>query len=132
MKRNTYLWGGLIAIVLAVIAVESSFDNSATLSPVVISTDGARFTGKITAVETGCFYDATCSVSVDGKKVIITTGGRGPWQEKPVGSIIGADSIGDLESRIGDTVHVYATTTEEGDYSLYGDTDFYIEVVDAN
>ncbi|HEY0908463.1 MAG TPA: hypothetical protein VGE35_03900 [Candidatus Paceibacterota bacterium] len=128
MKRNTYIIGGAILVLAAAFSAYSLMREPDVAAPVAANTDGAKFSGKITAVETGCYYDATCSVTIGGKKVIVTTGGRGPWQEKPVGRILGADSIGDLESRIGDRANVYATTTETGDYTLYGDTNFYIEV----
>lgn len=87
------------------------------------------FSGEIEAVNTGCFADGICSVTIDGKEVILLAGLR-VAPVPPVGSLIGVDSIGDLEGRIGATAHVYATTTTEGDadYTLYGDTQYYVEV----
>ena len=86
------------------------------------------FSGEIEAVDTGCFADGICSVTVDGKEVILLAGLR--MSPPPVGKLIGAESIGDLENFIGGTAHVYATTTSEGDadYTLYGSTDYYVEV----
>ena len=90
-----------------------------------VSLDEERFTGNITAVSTGCFTDGECSVSVDGKKVVTTIG----WTGGPVGTIKGTvTNIGDLESRIGANVNVYALKTTDG-YTLYGSSDYYIEVL---
>lgn len=87
------------------------------------------FTGKIEAVDTGCFADGVCSVTVDGKKVILLAGFR--ISPPPVGSLKGVASIGDLEGKIGSTARVYAaTSTQEGyDYTLYGSPTYYVEVV---
>ena len=87
------------------------------------------FTGKLSAVDTSCFADGVCSVTVDGKKVILLTGMR--MNIPPVGSIKGVDSIGDLENEIGSQIKVYAVATQESgaDYTLYGSTSYYIEVM---
>lgn len=86
------------------------------------------FSGEIEAVDTGCFADGICSVTVDGKEVIVLAGFR--MDPPPVGKLIGVASIGDIEKMIGATVHVYATTTTEGgaDYTLYGSPHYYLEV----
>lgn len=90
------------------------------------------FTGEVEAVDTGCFADAICSVTVDGKTVILMTGLRMP-PLPPQGKLVGVDSIGDLEGMIGATARVYAaTSTETGyDYTLYGNTRYYVEVTPA-
>ncbi len=83
------------------------------------------FTGAITAVSTGCFADGECSVSVDGKKVVTTIG----WSQATVGSIRGRiTDIGSLENQIGASAKVYAKKTTDG-YTLYGNADYYIEVL---
>ncbi|HYE23467.1 MAG TPA: peptidoglycan-binding domain-containing protein [Candidatus Paceibacterota bacterium] len=93
-----------------------------------VSIHAPIFSGEIEAVDTGCFADGICSVTVDGKEVILLAGLR--IDPPPVGSLKGVESIGDLESMIGATAHVYATTTTESDadYTLYGSTDYYVEV----
>ncbi len=98
--------------------------ESATTTP-----SGVTFTGKIEAVSTSCFADGECSVTVDGKKVILLTGMR--MNIPPVGSIKGVDSIGDLEGKIGSKIEVYAApTTENGaSYTLYGDASYYVKVL---
>ena len=52
--------------------------------------------------------------------IILEKGGRGQPQDIKVGKLLGVESIGDLEQKIGQHANVYATTTTEGDYSLYG------------
>ncbi|HEX8591295.1 MAG TPA: peptidoglycan-binding domain-containing protein, partial [Candidatus Paceibacterota bacterium] len=79
------------------------------------------YTGTISAVDTGCFVDAVCSVTVGGKKVVLLTGERliGP---RETGALKGVDSIGDLEGKIGAEARVYAAklNKEWGDYTLEG------------
>lgn len=87
------------------------------------------FSGTITAVDTGCFYDAVCSVSINGKKVVLVKGGRGMSPDIKVGKLLGVESIGDLEQKIGSHANVYATTTPEGEWSLYGNDQYFVEVV---
>lgn len=91
--------------------------------------DGETFSGKIEAVDTGCFADGVCSVTVGGKEVILLAGMR-LGTIPPVGSLKGVDSIGDLEGKIGSTAKVYAAKTTEGgaDYTLYGSASYYVEV----
>ena len=88
------------------------------------------FTGTISAVDTGCFVDAACTVTVDGKKVIILTGMRILGAEPPeVGSLKGVDSIGDLEKMKGQEARVYAAKLADGSYTLYGKSEYYVEVL---
>lgn len=93
-----------------------------------VSIHAPTFSGEIEAVDTGCFADGICSVTVDGKEVILLAGLR--MDPPPVGSLKGVESIGDLEDMIGAKAHVYAAETTEGDadYTLYGSTDYYVEV----
>jgi hypothetical protein len=83
------------------------------------------FTGTLEAVDTGCFADAECSVTVDGKHVTVLMG----WNRDEVGSVIGADGIGGLESFIGKQVEVYAKDNLDGTYTLYGSAGFYVKVI---
>ena len=99
-------------------------------SKMVTGSDLETFSGTITAVDTGCFYDAICSVSVDGKKIVLVKGGRGLPPDTVVGKLIGVESIGDLESKIGKHANVYAGVIAEGEYSIYGNDKYYVEVID--
>ncbi len=109
---------------------EKDIKNDVPQGKLPTGSDIETFSGTITAYDTGCFADATCSISVDGKKVILVTGGRAMSQDTPVGRLLGVESIGDLEMKIGAHANVYATTTPEGDYTLYGSNDYYVEVVE--
>ncbi len=95
----------------------------------VTGSDLETFSGTITAVDTGCFYDAVCSVTVDGKKIVLVKGGRGLPADTVVGKLIGVASIGDLEKKIGEHANVYAGVTGEKEYSIYGNAKYYVEVI---
>lgn len=85
----------------------------------------AIFTGTIKAYSTGCFVDGICSVTVDDKVVITTIGWRA---NVPVGSLQGVASIGDLEQKIGAKATVYALRNSDKEYTLYGNSAYYIKV----
>ncbi len=103
----------------------------ALISGLTVSHHAPTFSGTISAVDTGCFADGVCSVTIGGKNVILLSGFR--ISPPAVGSLKGVDSIGDLGSRIGATANVYAATTSgsAADYTLYGSKDYYVEVVPA-
>lgn len=82
------------------------------------------FTGTLTKVDTSCFADGECFVEVDGKKVTALIG----FSRAEVGSVIGVEGFGDLESYIGKPVEVYAQDNSDGTYTLYGSKGFYIKV----
>jgi len=129
MSKKIYI---LISVVLvAAVVLVFTKKDAAPLPEGKLITGSATetFSGTITAVDTGCFYDAVCSVSVDGKKVVLVKGGRGMSPDIKVGKLLGVESIGDLEQKIGSHANVYATTTPDGEWSLYGDEKYYVEVV---
>lgn len=126
---------GYIILVLAVVAFVAIYSKKPAEEITIVpdaetevqNENEASFSGVISAVDTGCFADAICSVTVDGKTVILLTGMR--LGEVPeVGTLKGVESIGDLEGKIGSTAKVYAAKTPEGDYTLYGNTNYYVEV----
>lgn len=96
-------------------------------APVSGKLKAATFTGTLEEVNTGCFADGECFVTVDGKHVTALMG----WSRDTVGSVQGVESFGDLESYIGKTVEVYAQDLSDGTYTLYGSEGFYIRVMDA-
>jgi peptidoglycan hydrolase-like protein with peptidoglycan-binding domain len=102
----------------------------AHLSGGVTVADTATFSGKIEKVDTACFADGVCSVTIDGKEVVLLAGLRVP-PIPPVGRLKGVDSIGDLEGKIGATAQVFAAKNTQGDadYTLYGNTGYYVEVL---
>lgn len=85
----------------------------------------AVFEGVINSVSTACFADGECSVTVSGKKVITMIG----WTGGPVGSVKGVSDFGALTDKIGSRVRVYAEKTNDGGYTLYGNTEYYIELL---
>jgi hypothetical protein len=137
-KKNTYIAISAVVVVLALLtpflmrkysnepAENYEMDNS---SKMVTGSDTETFSGTISAVDTSCFSDGICSVTVDGKKIILVQGGRGLPPDTKVGRLIGVDSVGDLSQRIGSYANVYARLTPTGDYTIYGNNDYYVEVV---
>jgi hypothetical protein len=99
--------------------VDTATTTASTTTPTVVD-----FTGVLEAVDTGCFSDGECAVTVSGKHVTLLIG----WNQETVGTIKGVESIGDLENHIGEVITVHAKATADGQYTLYGDTQYYIEV----
>jgi len=130
MKKYIHIIIAILAITAVATFATQQKNPKQPQGKLVTGSTTETFSGAITAVDTGCFYDAVCSVSVDGKKVILVKGGRGMSPDIPVGKLMGVESIGDLEGKIGAHANVFATTTLEGDYSLYGNNLYYVEVVD--
>lgn len=87
------------------------------------SVGAEKFEGTITAYSLQCFVDGECSITVDGKKVVTTTG----WSQQTVGSVTGIPDFGTVESKVGSRAQVYAKKTDTG-YTLYGSTDYYIHI----
>ncbi len=84
-----------------------------------------QFSGILSEVYTGCFFDAECYVIVDGKHVTLLHG----WSREEVGQIIDSpDGIGGLESVIGQEVEVFAGKIDANTYTLYGSQDYYVKV----
>lgn len=82
-----------------------------------------KFEGTITAYSTQCFVDGECSITVDGKKVVTTTG----WSQMTVGTVTGIPDFGSIENKVGSHAKVYAKKTATG-YTLYGSTNYYVHV----
>lgn len=102
-------------------------NNSGTLifSPLdsINEENEVTFTGTLEEVNTGCFVDAECYIMVDGKHVTAIRG----WSQEIAGTIIGVDGFGDLESKKGEQIEVYARVLDDGTYTLYGSSDYYIK-----
>ncbi len=95
--------------------------NTVALSTLGEKIKVANFTGNIKEVNTGCVADGECYIVVGGKHVTVLMGRN----QEIVGSIMGVDSIGDLESHVGKDMEVYAQDTGDGTYTLYGSSGFY-------
>ncbi len=141
--KNILILGAVVIVVLGLILVLSK--PKETVAPAVENelteaTDTTKptsetppagklkadtFTGTLTKVDTGCFADGECFVEVDGKKVTALIG----FSRDEVGSVIGVEGFGDLESYIGKKVEVYAQDNSDGTYTLYGSKGFFIKVI---
>lgn len=86
----------------------------------------ATFSGTLEAVNTGCFADGECFITVDGKHVTAIMG----WSQETVGSVIGVQGFGDLEAYLGKRVEVSAQDLGDGKYTLYGNESYYIKVLE--
>lgn len=95
--------------------------ESATTTPTVVT-----FTGTLEAVNTGCFADGECFITVDNKHITVIMG----WSRETVGTIIGVEGFGDLEQYLGKQVEVFAEEVEPGKYTLYGSEAYYIKVLE--
>src|SRR6185369_10129025 len=134
-NKNKYIVIGVIVVILALVSVPlmrkfragQVVDNSANEAEVPSGTK--TFSGTISAVNTGCFADGVFSVTIDGKKIILVQGGLSVSPSPVVGRLIGVNSVGDLEKKIGAFANVYAALTPEGDYTIYGNSDYFVEVV---
>ena len=134
-KQNKYILIGVVVVILAIVAfvwIENSgpkpVENTEVGNVQGAETGAKRFSGTVSAVDTGCFADSVCSVTIDGKKVILLQGGRSLSPDTIVGKLIGVNSIGDIEGKMGAFANVYAGLTPEGDYTLYGNSDYYVEI----
>jgi hypothetical protein len=133
MNKKIYIIIGIVVLIIIALVLggrgEKGTPNEEPVGKLPSGTPEETFSGTLQAVNTGCFADGICSVTIDGKEVIILTGWAGMSPEAKVGKLIGVESIGDLESRIGWHANVYATTTPDGKHTLYGDERYYVEVV---
>lgn len=136
MNKNKYVSVFAILFVILVLGLMYVYGKPApTDSPqgkMVTGSDLETFSGTITSVNTGCFADGICSVTVDDKEVIILTGWGGMSPDAVLGKLVGVESIGDLEGKIGSHANVYAGLTPEGKHTLYGNVNYYVEVVEIN
>ena len=158
MRRNIYIAISVVAVIIIGLFIairvlpqkntntpeannaETGNDGTAseTVSPpasgkLITGSAMETFSGTITAVDTGCFSDKMCSVTVDGKKVILETGGRGVSPDVKVGKLLGViKSTADLEKAVGKHANVYASPTSDGNYTIYGDDKYYVEVLAIN
>jgi hypothetical protein len=140
MSKNTYIAIGALVVVLALVAVvimqknagptDPGIDSSANVSGSDTGSSIDTFSGTISEVDTGCLADGVCSVTVDGRKVVLVeAGGQAVPPGTPVGKLVGVNSVGELSQKIGAFANVYAGKTADGNYSIYGNSDFYVEIV---
>lgn len=81
-----------------------------------------NFSGKITALDNGCWSDGICKIQVDSKT----------WVTYNIGRNINHYPIGNVEGElvVGAKVEVYGEKDSAGnDYTLVGNENYYIKVV---
>lgn len=93
---------------------------------------GVKFTGTITEVNNECYSDGTCSVKVDDKSIIREYGGLRPPNSKVEvkGRLLGFFNAEISSKNIGNKVEVFAQPTASGNYTLYGNSDYYIKLLE--
>jgi hypothetical protein len=116
-KENNITQSGIVGP-LTRKAIQKKMNNG-----VSVPLKGEYFEGTITGYSTACFADGECSITVDGKKIITTIG----WSQAIVGRLLGVESIGDIENKIGRNAKVYAERVEGG-YTLYGSKEYFVEI----
>lgn len=87
----------------------------------------SKWTNKITAVDDSCADDGVCTMTIGGVKVITTIGKMTGYETEPLGQIIGLD--GSYRKQIGKTANVYARKISNTEFTLYGNENFFIEII---
>ena len=83
-------------------------------APVTKSGDAMHFSGKVDAIDNGCFADGVCSVTVAGTTIVTMVGwSHDTWGSRPP------------ELKPGDSVEVHCRRSEAG-CTLNGSADYYI------
>ncbi len=90
---------------------------------------GSKWTGKISAVRNDCIFDGMCTITVSGYEVVVVQGMVALQDGEEVGSLKGVDSVSDASKYIGKEANVYAKRIDNRLYTLYGNKDFYIEIL---
>ena len=97
-----------------------------------IPTQGVKFTGIITETNNGCWADGICSIKIDNKWVVAEIGGLRPPNSKPEirGSLIGINFSQDTNKYIGKKVEVYSKQTDDNDFTIYDNENYYIKLLE--
>lgn len=89
-----------------------------------------KFTGTITDVNNACSYDGICGFKVDNTWVEVLRGG---WQPPDAPRVKVGQIIGNLtysNESLNKKVEVYGQKSNSGGITIYGNTDYYIKVLD--
>jgi hypothetical protein len=89
--------------------------------------DVVAFVGELESVKQQCDTDGECFVVVSGKRVVIGKSGT----TETVGVIRGLVESTELETAVGTQVEVLAKMTSNDSYTLYGDSAFYIQILES-
>ncbi len=86
------------------------------------TSDEQHLTGKITALDNGCWSDGICKIQIDNKAWVTYNIGRN-LNHLPIGNVEG-------ELKIGVKVEVYGEKDGTGgDYTIVGNENYYIKVI---
>ena len=94
----------------------------------VMDDKGTKWSGKITAIQNDCEDDGICSITVDGKVVIISNGMTLAGGPNDIMGKVTEDGGAFTNNRVGKMAQVYAGKVSNGVYTIYGNKDFYIKI----
>jgi hypothetical protein len=126
MKNKLLLLSLILVSIFSVLIIFKKNDSS---KPQIV--DGSvKFVGTIVATNDECRVDGICSIKVDDKWVVSEFGGLRPTSEiETKGRLIGISFGQDTQRYVGKKVEVFAKP-ENGGYTIYGDSNFYIKLLD--
>jgi hypothetical protein len=137
MTKNQKLYlgigGGVVALALVMFFIGVNGNSSPQLPSAGTTPtnnaapDAGTFSGTISSVDTGCLSSGACSITIDGKKVVISKGGQN-LPSDIVGKLTGVNSERDLADKIGSFANVHAGQTPTGDFTIYGNNDYFVDV----
>ena len=82
------------------------------------ATGERRFTGTVDAIDTGCYADGVCSMTIDGRKVVWMRG----WSRATWGQVQQPPDVGEY---VGKRVEVWCRTEVDG-CTLEGNAAYFI------
>ena len=103
-----------------------------TVAVSINAAQGVKFTGNITETNNGCWSDGICSIKVDDKWITAEIGGLRPPNSKAEirGDLIGISFSQDTNKYIGKRVEVYAKQSDDNSFTIYGNENYYIKLLE--
>jgi hypothetical protein len=107
-----------------------------TISPTESNTtninQNVKFTGTITEINNECWSDGTCSIEVNDKWIVAEIGAEHPPGSKIEirGNLININFTQDTNKYIGKRVEIYAKQLNSSNFTIYGDTSYYIKLLE--
>ncbi len=91
--------------------------------------EGYKWSGSISGIRQDCADDGVCSITVSGREIIVESGFRVYNPNEKVGTLFGFDSVSEAKNHIGERVEVYVAKLENGKFTLYGKSEYYIKLL---
>lgn len=133
MKKLNIILLILIIIGLGLIATQKywvdSLVNYILTFDKLAHSDEDKWSGKVTSVDNSCIFDGVCSLTVEGKIVIISDGFRAPEKDFEYGDISSINDLGGVDKALGKKVSIYAKKNLDGTYTIKGSTAYYIKLI---